>query len=94
MKVVGRTLLGEFAGRHSDAAPQLSAWLLEVEEARWESPKDVKLRYPHASVLAGNCMIFNIKGNRYRLEAKINYAAKVLAIIRVGTHAEYSKWKQ
>ena len=92
MKVVGRNVLEEFGGRHADVVSQVKAWLCETEEAEWRSPRDLKMRFPHASILSGNRVIFNLKGNRYRVEAKIDYTMKVVLIKRMGTHAEYSKW--
>jgi len=92
MKVVGGSLLDDFAKKHSDATSQISAWIFEVEEAVWRGPKDVKTRYPHASILTQNRIIFNIKGNNYWLEVKVHYATQVVLVKRMGTHAEYSKW--
>lgn len=92
MLVVGRNKLEEYAAGHPDIRTQLDAWLSEVEEADWQSPVDVKNRYPSASVVANKGFIFNIKGNNYRLEVKINFASKTVLVTRIGTHAEYSKW--
>jgi mRNA interferase HigB len=92
MKVVGRNVVDEFGQNHADVLSQVKYWLCEAESAEWRSPKDIKQRYPHASILSKNRVIFNLKGNKYRLEAKINYAAGVVLIKRMGTHAEYSKW--
>ena len=92
MIVVGRVALDDFCRKHADVASQLASWIYEVQEATWKSPGDIKLRFPHASIMAGNAVIFNIKGNRYRLETKINYNAQVVLIKRIGTNAEYSKW--
>ena len=64
-----------------------------MEEAEWKGSADVKARYPTASFLSDNRVIFNIKGNKFRLETKINYDVKVVLAKRIGTHAEYSKWK-
>jgi mRNA-degrading endonuclease HigB of HigAB toxin-antitoxin module len=55
-------------------------------------PADVKARYPTASFLSDNRVIFNIEGNRYRIETKVSYEITVVLVRRVGTHAEYSKW--
>jgi len=93
MRVVGRIRLEKFASQHADARTQLDAWLCEAEEADWRVPMDVKARFPSASILPDDRVIFNIKGNRYRLETKISYEVKVVLIMRIGTHAEYSKWK-
>jgi mRNA interferase HigB len=92
MRVVGRQRLEEFANRHADIRAQLESWLCEVEEADWRSPADVKMRFPSASILADDRVIFNLKGNRYRLEVKISYGIKIVLVTRIGTHAEYSKW--
>lgn len=92
MKVIGRSVLDDFGRVHADVSSQINSWLCEVEDAQWQSPADLKRRYPHASILSKNRVIFNMKGNRYRLEVKVNYAAKIVLVKRMGTHAEYSKW--
>jgi len=70
MRVVGRTRLEEFASQHADVRAPLDAWLCEVEEADWKSPSDVKARFPSASILGDERIVFNLKGNRFRLEVK------------------------
>jgi mRNA interferase HigB len=70
----------------------VDAWLREATDAVWSTPQDVKQRYGHASILPGNRVIFNIKGNRYRLDVKISYKTQVVVIVRIGTHAEYDTW--
>jgi mRNA interferase HigB len=92
MKVVGRKSLEDFVERHSDVRSQADAWLCEAEEAEWQSPQDIKARYAHASFLSDGRVIFNLKGNKYRLETKVTYATRIVLIVRIGTHAEYSKW--
>ena len=93
MKVVGIGKLDDFARRHSDVKSQLAAWLSEAKAAKWETPHDIKQSYAHASFLANNLVIFNIKGNRYRLVVKISYQNQIILIYKIGTHSEYSKWK-
>jgi len=92
MKVVNLEILDEFGRQHADCAASLRAWLAEARAADWKSPADLKRRYPSASVLPGDRIIFNIKGNSYRLDTKISLSARLILIKRVGTHAEYSKW--
>lgn len=92
MKVVGRKRIDEFCQSHADARSQLASWLAEAEEAEWHNPVDVKERYPSASILGSGRVVFNIKGNRYRLDAKISYKNKTVLIKRIGTHAEYDEW--
>jgi mRNA interferase HigB len=77
--------------KHADAKTPLSAWFAEAERARWRSPLDIKQSYASASFLAGNTVIFNIKGNRYRLAVKVNYMVGIVLLKWFGTHAEYDK---
>jgi mRNA interferase HigB len=92
MRLVGKEPLPQFAKEHADIRGPLHAWIFEVEEANWAGPADVKARYPTASFLSDNRVIFNIKGNTYRIETKVSYEITVVLVRRVGTHAEYSKW--
>ena len=93
MRIVGREVLHEFILQHADGAAAANAWLAEAEEAEWKTPMDVKERYPHASILSDKRVIFNLKGNKYRMEVKISYRNEIVLIKRAGTHAEYSRWK-
>jgi mRNA interferase HigB len=93
MRIVGREVLHEFLLQHADAKTATNAWLAEAEDAEWKTPMDVKERYPHASILSDNRVIFNLKGNRYRMEVKIGYQNQIVLIKRAGTHAEYSRWE-
>ena len=93
MKVVGRELLDDFSRGHADARSQIASWLYEVEDAEWQTPNDIKQRYSHASFVADNRVIFNLKGNKYRIDVKVSYKIQVVMIVRVGTHAEYDKWR-
>ena len=62
-----------------------------VGHVQWRTPEDVKASYPKASILKRSRVVFNIKGNDYRLIASVQYQAGVLAIRFFGTHAEYDK---
>ncbi len=93
MKVIGIPILDLFAVKHADVRSMLGAWLEEVKIAEWKSPSDIKAKYKTASFLANNIVVFNIKRNDYRLVAKIAYNTGIVKIERLGTHAEYSKWK-
>jgi len=93
MKIVGRNILERFTRAHADVRGQVDAWVCEVEEAKWETPSDIKERYAHASFLLNNRVVFNLKGNKYRLDTKVGFKNQVVLVIRIGTHAEYSTWK-
>jgi mRNA interferase HigB len=92
MKLIGRDKLAEFKRKHSDARSQVEAWTAEVEEAQWGSFHDVKRRYASASSLPDGKVVFNLKGNRYRLRAQVNYKLGIVKVDRVGTHEEYDRW--
>ncbi|MFO0428054.1 MAG: type II toxin-antitoxin system HigB family toxin [Planctomyces sp.] len=91
MHVVSRKTLCDFWRKHADAEDALKAWFKEAEAAAWGSFDDIKARYRSADVIAGNRVVFNIKGNTYRLVVKIQYKYKRVFIRFVGTHAEYDK---
>jgi len=93
MRLVGKELLGEFAVQHAEIRSSLDAWICEVEEADWSGPADIKARHPSASILSENRVVFNIKGNKYRIETKVSFEIKVVLVKQIGTHSEYSKWK-
>lgn len=93
MRLIGKELLAEFAEQHADIRSPLDAWIREVEEAGWGGPEDVKARYPSASILSDNRVVFNLRGNKYRIETKISYEIEVVLARQIGTHAEYVKWR-
>lgn len=91
MRIIAKRALREFWERHPDAKQALDAWRKEVENADWDTPAKAKNRYPHASIIPGNRVVFNIRGNRYRLVAEIDYRRRALSIRFIGTHAEYDR---
>jgi mRNA interferase HigB len=72
-------------------AGQLLAWFAEVEKADWTGPNDVKARYPSASIINKERVVFNIKGNTYCIVVGIKYEFHAIYIRFIGTHAEYDK---
>lgn len=91
MRVIAKKTLKEFWIKHSDCEEQLKSWHNEAIAAYWNSPQDIKNDYPSASFLQGNRVVFNIKGNKYRLIVRINYDFAIIWIRFIGTHAEYDK---
>ncbi|WP_235015370.1 type II toxin-antitoxin system HigB family toxin [Oceanicoccus sp. KOV_DT_Chl] len=91
MKLVGKKKIDEFSTRHPPSKGPLRAWVEEVESASWETSHDIKQRYASASFLAQNTVIFNIGGNKFRLEVKVQYQASVVMVIDINTHAIYDK---
>lgn len=74
-----------------DSEQPLRAWHRVAERADWESPAAVKAQFGSASIVAGNRVVFNIAGNKYRLVVRINYPYKVVYVRFVGTHPEYDR---
>ncbi len=93
MKVLGRDKLDECGRKYSSSKKALDSWFHEVnnKECQWRAPQDIKERYPSASFLNKNRVIFNIKGNNYRLVVKVRYQNEIVVVEWVGTHAEYDK---
>jgi mRNA interferase HigB len=69
----------------------LKAWFAEAKAAKWASPQDVKKQYASASIIANNRIVFNIKGNDYRLIVAVAYQMQYVYVKFVGTHADYDK---
>jgi mRNA interferase HigB len=97
MIVVGADLIESYFAEHvghkgiTAARSQYRAWLAITGGAHWRNPEDVKASYPKASILKAGRVVFNIKGNDYRLIVRIQYQAGVVAIRFFGTHADYDK---
>ncbi len=91
MHVISRKALSEFWARHPTAEPPLRAWFHEASGARWESSAELKARYPSASILSADRVVFNVGGNRYRLVVRIHYAGGTVFVRFVGTHREYDR---
>ena len=92
VRIFSRNTLVEFWRRYPDAEVPLRLWFAMVERASWSSPAEVRAMFGSADFLANNRVIFDIKGNTYRLIAQIKYAPLFLVFIRfVGTHAEYDR---
>ena len=91
MKLVGRKVLEVFLLKHADARGWIASWVAEVEMATWKTSHELKARYASASILADNTVVFNVKGNSYRLIVRVAYKTSIVMILWAGTHAEYSK---
>ena len=77
--------------RHSSASRQLRSWLSEARSAQWSNPHVLRERYPSASIIGNNRVVFNIRGNNYRLVTRVNYERGFVRIRFFGTHAEYDR---
>ena len=97
MIVIGTEVVENYFDTHAShrgiraARSQFNAWLEIVTRAEWRNPEEVKSSYPKAGILKAGRVVFNIKGNDYRLIARVQYQAGVLAIKFFGTHAQYDR---
>jgi mRNA interferase HigB len=91
MKVVAVRSLRGFWERHPDSEQPLKAWYDEAKHASWNTPHDIRNHYASASFIGRNRVVFNIKGNDYRLIVAIAYRFQAVYIKFIGTHAEYNR---
>jgi mRNA interferase HigB len=91
MWIISRKTLKEFWERHPDAQQPLQAWYIDTKHALWKSPADIKGIYRNTSFIANNRVVFNIKGNKYRLVVAIRYEYGIVYVRFVGTHREYER---
>ena len=91
MRIIARRTLREFWEHHPDAEQALQAWYHDAKEATWTNPTDIKRTYAAASILPDNRVVFNIRGNQYRLVVAVNYDYGIVYIRFVGTHQAYDK---
>jgi len=91
VRIIAKRTLKEFWGKHPDSEEPLKAWYDEALKADWKSFNDIKAEFGSASILGNDRIVFNIKGNHYRLIVMILFAKGKIFIRFVGTHKEYDK---
>ena len=91
MRIIARKTLREFWETHADAKQALQAWYADTKAATWKTPADIKSVYHNASFITHNRVVFNIKGNQYRLIVAIQYEYGIVYIRFIGSHQEYDK---
>lgn len=91
MHVISRKKLREFWENHPDARSSLESWFIDVKHAEWQKPDDIKSVYHNTSIIGNNRVVFNIKGNKFRVVVSIQYTHKIVFIRFVGTHQEYDR---
>ena len=90
-RIIAKRTLREFWNKHPDSEQYLKTWYQTAKHADWNSPNDIKKFYTNASILKNGRVVFNIKGNDYRLIVKFNYQRHWAFILFIGTHSEYDK---
>lgn len=93
MRIIAFRTLREFFERseYSDAEVSLRAWYHDSKAANWKNSNELKLQYKNASIIGDGRVVFNIKGNEYRLVVAIEYEFQVIFVRFIGTHEQYNK---
>ena len=91
MRIIKKRTLIEFWEKHEDAKEALCAWYAEARAASWKSSNEIVCSFPYVDPIGNNRVVFNIKGNHYRLIVQIHYNTGVVYIRFIGTHAEYDR---
>ncbi len=91
MRVIALRTLREYWQQHSDSQASLEAWYDDAKRADWKSPAQIKAAYRSASIIGNSRVVFNVKGNDYRLVVRVAYQHGVVYIRFIGTHREYDR---
>lgn len=91
MRIIARSTLKLFWIKYIDAEQPVKAWFEIVKASIWEKPNDIKEVFRSADILSNSRVVFNIKGNKYRLIVSVRYDLKIVYVRFIGTHAEYDK---
>ncbi len=97
MRIIARKTLRDFVeslrGNKDQKAVKsaLDSWFHEVQNSDWHSPADVTANYGNASIVGSDRVVFNIKGNAYRLVVAVDYHRQIVFIKWLGTHAQYDR---
>jgi mRNA interferase HigB len=90
-RIFAKSTLREYWENHADSEQYLKTWFNTTMSSNWKGPNDVKQTYASASILKNGRIVFNIKGNSYRLVVRFNYEKQWAFIKFIGTHSEYDK---
>jgi mRNA interferase HigB len=93
MRIIKEKTLTEYCklSKYKQAKQSLQAWIYEVRYSNWNNANELKSKYGNASIISSKRVVFNIKGNDYRLIVDIEYKLKLVFIVWFGTHKEYDK---
>jgi mRNA interferase HigB len=91
MRVIAKKTLKEYFEKNAESKQTLLIWFKEVNNGKWKNHNEMKETFSSLSIIPNERIVFNIKGNKYRIVAKVNYDYQIIWIRFVGTHAEYDK---
>ena len=93
MKVLGTDVLFDFCESHPDSTSSIKAWLAFVEDQNWEKFADIKNDYNYADWVGNRKVVFNLKGNNFRLLVQVAFNTGYVTIEKIGSHSDYTRWK-
>ncbi len=91
MRIIAKSTLKKFWLKHADAEVPLQSWYKLVSEAGWKPPAELKQDIKSASMVGNNRVVFNIKGNDYRLVTYVDFKFQIVFVLWLGTHKQYDK---
>lgn len=91
MRIIGMGVLNSFCEKHSDCRTWIANWVSDVKGSQWKTPHDIKMRYSSVSFLEDRIIIFNVRGNDYRLVVQVTFSLGIVAIKWAGTHSQYDR---
>ena len=91
MRIIALSTLRTFWEKHPDSELPLRAWYALASRAGWKTPANIKEAYRNASFTRNNRVVFNVKGNDYRLVVSVRYDLGLMYVRFIGTHRQYDK---
>jgi len=91
MEIINKEVVDRFIARHANSRKALNHWIEQMSNATFKTHNELKMQYPNADYVGNGRYAFNIKGNDFRLVALILFAADLITVCFIGTHAEYDK---
>ena len=93
MRIIKESTLTAYCkqSKYQQAEESVKAWIYEVRYSTWNNANELKAKYGNASIISSKRIVFNIKGNDYRLIVDIEYKLKIVFVVWFGTHKEYDK---
>lgn len=91
MRVIGRLEIEKFLSRHSELRSDVSELFRDIERGAFGSMEDMRRQYPSMKVVDGKTVVFKVRGNKYRLSARVSFSPQVLRVIALETHAQYDR---
>src|SRR5947199_9870140 len=89
VRIISTKPLRDFYVRHNNAEGPIRAWVSVVKKAKWKSLNELKKQFGNASIVENDRVVFNFKGNDYRLVIRIDFTCQLIFIRFIGTHKEY-----